>query len=146
MKSIKSVLLALLLLGPTTALVANAQHGGGHGGGGFHGGGFHGGGFHGGHGRGFFGFGFGLGLGLALDPWLYYPYAYGYYPYGYYPYGYTPYAYPAAPAAYIEQGAAPAAPAGNDWYYCHNPEGYYPYVRNCPGGWQTVPSQPPVQR
>lgn len=30
------------------------------------------------------------------------------------------------------------------WYYCTDPEGYYPYVRDCPRGWmQVVPSSPP---
>ena len=24
------------------------------------------------------------------------------------------------------------------WYYCQDPQGYYPYIRNCPGGWLTV--------
>ncbi len=33
------------------------------------------------------------------------------------------------------------------WYYCASPEGYYPYVTQCPGGWtqvapQTSPSSP----
>jgi hypothetical protein len=24
------------------------------------------------------------------------------------------------------------------WYYCQNPQGYYPQVQQCPGGWMTV--------
>ena len=24
------------------------------------------------------------------------------------------------------------------WYYCRNPEGYYPYVERCPSGWMRV--------
>ena len=24
------------------------------------------------------------------------------------------------------------------WYYCPNPQGYYPYVKSCPGGWMKV--------
>ena len=28
------------------------------------------------------------------------------------------------------------------WYYCANPQGYYPYVRQCSGQWQTVPAMP----
>lgn len=28
------------------------------------------------------------------------------------------------------------------WYYCANPQGYYPYVPACPIGWQTVPAVP----
>lgn len=29
------------------------------------------------------------------------------------------------------------------WYYCANPAGYYPYVPQCPVGWQRVPATPP---
>ena len=50
-----------------------------------------------------------------------------------------------APAA----GTQPAPATGsiqpapsNSWYYCKNPEGYYPYVKTCAGGWETVPAQP----
>jgi hypothetical protein len=73
----------------------------------------------------------------------YYSY-YSYYSY-YYPYSPPVVVVPAAPSTYIEQQnpeAAQAAPASNDWYYCRKPEGYYPYVRQCPGGWQRVPAQP----
>jgi hypothetical protein len=68
------------------------------------------------------------------------------------PYYYPPYAYPyppvvvtpAQPPVYIEQQQAqPQAPS--DWFYCRNPEGYYPYVKQCPGGWQRVAPQPPPQ-
>jgi len=24
------------------------------------------------------------------------------------------------------------------WYYCENPKGYYPYVKDCPYGWMKV--------
>jgi hypothetical protein len=24
------------------------------------------------------------------------------------------------------------------WYYCQNPQGYYPYIKSCPGGWIPV--------
>jgi hypothetical protein len=34
------------------------------------------------------------------------------------------------------------APNYGSWYYCHQPEGYYPYVRSCHGDWQRVPAQP----
>ena len=37
---------------------------------------------------------------------------------------------------------APPAPPQNYWYYCANPQGYYPYVQQCPGGWTQVPSTP----
>ena len=54
--------------------------------------------------------------------------------------GYMP---PAQPPA----GYAPSynnAPSGEPgyWYYCGNPEGYYPYVQQCSGEWQTVPATP----
>jgi hypothetical protein len=28
------------------------------------------------------------------------------------------------------------------WYYCRNPQGYYPYLTSCPGGWvQVIPTE-----
>ena len=117
--------------------------GGGHGGGGHMGGGGghfgYGGGFHGGYYGGYRG---GLYFGLGFP---YYGYGYGYPYYGY------PYAYPyyspavvAAPQTYIQQPAPVTQqnPAGY-WYYCNNPEGYYPYVKACPNGWQQVSPTPP---
>ncbi|MBV8094293.1 MAG: hypothetical protein JO110_13940 [Acetobacteraceae bacterium] len=63
-----------------------------------------------------------VGPGLA---WTYYEYPWwGYYPdYGYdYDYDYNqPY-------------------AGQTWYYCSDPAGYYPYVAQCNTGWQAVPA------
>jgi hypothetical protein len=55
---------------------------------------------------------------------------------------------------YIEQQQAPAAPPpapvaaapADYWYYCAAAQGYYPYVKECPGGWQKVLPQPPAQR
>jgi hypothetical protein len=32
--------------------------------------------------------------------------------------------------------------APNYWYYCQDPEGYYPDVSDCPNGWQQVVRQP----
>ncbi len=47
-----------------------------------------------------------------------------------------PVAAPAVPTGYVEQTGY--------WYYCTDPEGYHPYVKDCPGGWmQVVPSEPP---
>lgn len=75
----------------------------------------------------------------------------GYYG-GYYPppaYYYPPapiVVQPAAPPVYIEQApqaAAPApAPAQSMWYYCAGSRSYYPYVKDCPGGWQQVAPRP----
>jgi hypothetical protein len=48
------------------------------------------------------------------------------------------------PPVYLQQPESqPQQP--NYWYYCQNPQGYYPYVQQCPGGWMTVvpPTTPP---
>jgi hypothetical protein len=57
---------------------------------------------------------------------------------------YAPFYYPAptyyyySPApTYIEQAPTPAY-----WYFCPELNAYYPYVPECPGGWQPVPPQP----
>ena len=36
----------------------------------------------------------------------------------------------------------PTTPTTSYYYYCQNPSGYYPYVTQCPGGWQLVPATP----
>ena len=38
-------------------------------------------------------------------------------------------------------GIAPKPPT-QVWYYCPNPQGYYPYVAQCYSGWQAVPATP----
>lgn len=95
--------------------------------------------------------------------------AYSYYrPYYYPPYYYAPSYYPPvvmapAPTTYVEQApvqqyqsvpinppqqlpsqqydAAPQQP-GAFWYYCADSQAYYPYVKQCPAGWQQVTPQP----
>lgn len=70
--------------------------------------------------------------------------------YGYYPppsYYYPPTVIQSAPPVYIEQSPQPAysapAPAQNSsWYYCAGSRSYYPYVKDCPGGWQQVAPRP----
>src|SRR6516162_6807746 len=152
MASIAAALLgAAVLCQPGLAHAARGGGGGFHGGGfgGLHGGGFHSGGFRGrgfgafrsggfhggvaglhtgfgnGHGahwyhgwhNGRYGWWWGDGLG-----WTYYPYdyeSYGYPDYGYYDYG--------------------QPSAGQTWYYCYDPAGYYPYITRCNTGWQGVP-------
>lgn len=65
-------------------------------------------------------------------------------PHYYYPYPpsvvYAPGYYPPAtvivresPPAYVERGAS------SYWYYCDQPAGYYPYVKECQGTWRAVP-------
>lgn len=81
---------------------------------------------------------------------------FGYSPYRYYEpypyYGYPSYyAYPpivtvpSPPPVYIERdddADGDGKSAGNYWYYCDRPEGYYPYVKECPGGWERVAPRP----
>jgi hypothetical protein len=64
----------------------------------------------------------------------------------------APYYYPpqvvvvpqAPPPVYIEQqdAAAPVGGAQQYWYYCTSAKGYYPYVKDCPAGWQKILPQP----
>lgn len=50
---------------------------------------------------------------------------------------------PPQPTVYIEQAPQPAAASGQQyWHYCKSAKGYYPYVRECPEGWQKVLPQP----
>lgn len=46
---------------------------------------------------------------------------------------------PPPPPVYIEQVEPPAQ---SYWYYCKSGKAYYPYVRECPEGWQKVLPQP----
>jgi len=132
------LLLAFGAVASTSAMAQYRAHGYGHGG----------------------GVRFGITLGVPLYGLGYYP---GYYPYPYaypapaYAYPGPAYAYPGPavtpPTAYVEQGVPQAAPPPTqaqpqaqrqgDWYFCANANAYYPYVRECPGGWQRVPSTPP---
>ena len=103
-----------------------------------------------GYGYGFGGYGLGLGLGLG--------YGLGYYGYGWGPpYYYPPYytslsatVVPPAPLVYIQRPdtiPSTSAPVlqSNYWYYCENPEGYYPEVKECTEGWLQVAPRPPDQ-
>ncbi|MBY4945954.1 hypothetical protein K6V92_04870 [Cupriavidus respiraculi] len=103
-----------------------------------------------------------VGVGVYLGPPVAYGYPYGPYYGPYYPrYYYAPPVYvppvvavpvsPPPPVQYIEQSqVAPPPPAASSgtasapmWHHCENPEGYYPYVQHCPGGWKQVPATPP---
>lgn len=108
-------------------------------------------GFRGGFGRPFRGGGFALGYGSGFGYGPFGGYGYGPYGGGFGPYGFNRFGYmysppivtiPAAPPVYIERAQQqPLEP--NYWYYCRNPAGYYPYVRECPAGWEKVPPTPP---
>jgi hypothetical protein len=135
MKQIKIACLLIVLIVSMSSISVWAR--GGHGGGGY-GGGHYGGGW--GHGGGYYsGIGLGLGLGYGL----------GYYGGSYYSpyYAYPPavVTVPVAPPVYIQQ--APQVIQQNPsgfWYYCDNPQGYYPYIKQCPSGWQQVEPTPPA--
>ena len=136
-------IMALVLGGSLSGYAARGGHGGGgnvgggHGGsafvGGGHGGGWHGGGWHGGrwHGGGWYGW---------WGPWWWgYPYYYPYYPY----YSAPLVVEPPETETYVQPEPQQEEPSY--WYFCRNPEGYYPNVKKCPNGWlRVVPSQPPA--
>ena len=65
-----------------------------------------------------------IGGGFFVSPWAY------------------PYYYPAPAYPYYHD--APAAPMMVDpyWYYCPAAAAYYPYVQDCPGGWEPVSPAP----
>jgi hypothetical protein len=73
----------------------------------------------------------GIGIGVPF-------YGYGYAPYYYGPpvVAYAPppvvYAPPQPPVSYI-------APPNQSYYYCDNPQGYYPSVQSCSTPWREVP-------
>src|SRR5208282_2127795 len=63
----------------------------------------------------------------------------------FYPVPTYPYPTYVPPAIVLQQ--APPVPTGlppaQFWYYCDNPQGYYPYVASCNGPWRPVPVTPP---
>jgi len=71
----------------------------------------------------FVGGGFGWGYPWG---WWYPPPYYYYYP------------APVESVTYIEQGDA-SPEAQRWWYYCESSTSYYPYVKECPAGWERVP-------
>ena len=96
------------------------------------GGTFHGGGhFHG-------GIWFGPGWG-GWGPWWWgSPYYYPYYPY----YPEQPVVIQQQPPAYVEPSPQPEEQYY--WYFCQDPEGYYPYIKKCHKRWlKVIPPAPP---
>ena len=62
-----------------------------------------------------------------------------------------PYGYPAPPPVVIQKEpqvyVQPEQGEENYWYYCPDPQGYYPYIRECASGWMKVvpDATPPSQ-
>ncbi len=84
-----------------------------------------------------------------------YPRPYGWQPYDAYaprPYWGPGWGYPYPPAVivappppptvYIERPAEPAPPPVGYWYWCAEPQGWYPSLPECPVGWQPVLPRP----
>lgn len=160
MKNIKLMYLTIALLAmiANDAAWARGGHGGGHSGGHFAGGGSHvsGGGHHfrGGHRHSRHNH---LNLGFNFGGYNSGFYGYNYYGPRYYGYG-DPFFYPRSynygstvimpmtPPVYIQkEEVTPTQPQVNYWHYCRDPDGYYPYVEKCPGGWLQVAPQPSDQ-
>lgn len=75
---------------------------------------------------------------IVIDPWfpLYYPPP---------PVVVQPAPVYQPPEVYIQQ-PPPAPPEQGYWYYCEGAKAYYPYVKECPGGWMKVLPQPTPNR
>jgi hypothetical protein len=113
----KRVLLVLVLAALSASAFAHGRHGGP---------------------RVSFGLHFGVPIGF-YQPWYPSYYYTPYYPPAYY---YPPVVVqPAAPPTYVERSDVMPEGSGS-WYFCRESNGYYPYVKQCPGGWQRVPAQP----
>ena len=61
---------------------------------------------------------------------------------------YPSFGYYSAPPVIVQQQppvyVQPEQQQTDYWYYCQNPQGYYPYIKSCPGGWmQVVPETTP---
>jgi hypothetical protein len=83
-------------------------------------------------------------LGFHFGAPLFYPWHY-YYPAPVYYYPAAPVVVsPPAPPVYVERSDVVPEGAGT-WYFCRESNTYYPYVKQCPGGWTRVPAQPPTQ-
>jgi hypothetical protein len=121
MKTLARIIIAatvVLMMGLIPGNSADAR--GGHGG-------------HGGH----------IGVGVWLGPGWWGPY---YYPY-YYPYPYyqePPIVIEQQPEVYVQPTPQPEQQPVY-WYFCKDPQGYYPYVKQCPSGWTRVVPTPPSQ-
>jgi hypothetical protein len=83
--------------------------------------------------------------GVFISPGIVVPFGPFWRPYwGHYPNAYW-YAYPYAYPPIVVQPAPQVSmlpPSSHYWYFCDNPQGYYPHVPQCPGGWRLVKPTP----
>jgi hypothetical protein len=125
MKNLEKIIIAaivVLLMGFMPGSGADAR--GGHGG-------------YGGHGN---HVGVGVWLGPGWGPGWWGPYYYpNYYPY----YQELPVVIEQQPDVYIQPAPQPEQQPIY-WYFCNDPQGYYPYVKQCPSGWMKVAPTPPA--
>ena len=73
-------------------------------------------------------------IGPGWGPWWGPVYTYPYY-------ASPPVVVQQPPAEYIQPSTQSEEPSY--WYFCQNPQGYYPYVKKCPNGWLKVAPSPP---
>lgn len=80
--------------------------------------------------------GFGFGVPVVPAPWYYAPPPVVYAP--------PPVVYAPPPVMVAPPQQAYVSQPVQNWYYCDNPRGYYPYVASCSSAWRQVPAQPNV--
>lgn len=129
-----------------SSLASAQSRGGGHSGGGsgdhfYRSGSSHYSGWHGSrhHGHSFHASSWGFGF-YAYPGWWGWPYSYAYPYYDPYPYFY-PYPVYSPPSVVSQEPPVYSEPEQEQpyyWYYCESAQGYYPYVKSCPGGWTKV--------
>jgi hypothetical protein len=79
----------------------------------------------------------GVYFGPVWNPWWYPPSVY------YYP---PPVVVERTTPVYVDPPVVvETAPQVNYWYFCRAANTYYPYVKDCPGGWERVPAKPAGQ-
>lgn len=85
----------------------------------------------------------GVSIYWGLTPW------YGWSPWPPFPAYRVPPVIVQQPPVVVEQAPTYISPQQTEpyyWYYCQSPQGYYPYVKKCPGGWmKVVPDTTPPQ-
>lgn len=94
------------------------------------------------HGRGHVGFRGSIWIGPGWGWGAPYPYYYPYY------YAAPPIIIERQPPVYQyeQQASPPVQEPQYYWYFCPGSKAYYPYVKQCPGGWVKVVPTPPDEK